>query len=126
MRALAFPFNISGGAVAYTTDYHEIVRNQLIDSVMTNYQERIMRPEYGADMQSLLFDPSDTLRNSDVSTILTERLTYMVPRATIENVNIVPEPTRKNVVNVNIRYRVNSYDEPEQLSIPVPTQPSDS
>ena len=124
MKALKFPLRIVGGKMASTSDYNEIVRNQLIDSVMTNFGERVMRPEYGADVQSLLFDPADELRTSDMAVILKERLTFMVPRATIEEITVNSDIGVPNVVNVDIRYRVNSYDNEQVLTVPVQTRES--
>lgn len=119
MKALNFPLQIKSGAIDSTENYYLIVRNQLIDSVMTNFGERVMRPEYGADVQALVFDPSDQLRVSDMASLLKERLTYMVPRAIIESVTVEPEIGRRNYVNVDIRYRVTSYDEAQTLTVPV-------
>lgn len=121
MQALTFPFRFVGGKVTLARSYDQIVRDQLVDSIMTNYRERVMRPEYGADVQALLFDPTDELRKNDSMQVLKQRLTYMVPRATILSVEILDNPVGdSSTVYILVRYQVNSYDDPVDLTIPVP------
>jgi uncharacterized protein len=118
MRSIDFPFRFGPSGLALTENYSRIVRAQLVDTLMTNYRERIMRPDYGADIQSLLFNPADELRRDDSASIIQERLTYAVPRAIIDLVEI--EGTREpSVVVVKVVYRVNSYTDPETLTVPV-------
>ena len=98
-----------------------VVRQQIIDSVMTNYRERIMRPKYGSDIQNFLFDPADELRRSDFTSLIRQRLTYMCPRATIRKVSIGENPLGDDsVVYVDIEYQVNSFTDPETLTVPLP------
>ena len=123
-RAIDFPFRIENNQVATTTDYRRIVRSQIIDAVTTNYRERVMRPEYGADIQSLLFSPSDELRRSDASNVIGARLMQMVPKATITTVTVEPVPNERNLVYINIGYKASDYDEVEVLQVPVETKDS--
>lgn len=117
--ALDFPFRFDSGSLALTSDYSRVVRAQVIDTLMTNFRERIMRPDYGSDIQSLLFDPSDELRRDDTASIIKERLAYAVPRAIIEEVGIAPDAQQPYLVYVTVVYRVNSFSEPETLTVPV-------
>lgn len=121
-RAIDFPFRIEKNQVATTTDYRRIVRSQIIDAVTTNYRERVMRPDYGADIQSLLFSPSDELRRSDASNVIAARLMQMVPKATITSVTVDPVPNERNLVYINIGYKASDYDEVEVLQVPVETK----
>lgn len=121
IKSFSFPLRIVGGQMVLNRGIDSVVRQQLIDSVMTNYRERIMRPRYGSDIQNFVFDPADELRRSDFASIVQQRLVYMVPRATILSVTIGENPLGDDpVVYVDIRYQVNAYDEPETLSIPIP------
>lgn len=117
--AIDFPFRFEGGSMAMTSDYVKVVRNQLIDTLMTNFRERIMRPDYGSDIQSLVFGPSDELRRDDTASIIQERLAYAVPRAIIDKVEVRPDPQTPFVVYIQVAYRVNSFSEPETLTVPV-------
>lgn len=118
-KALDFPFRIENGSFATTTDYRRIVWAQLIDAVTTNFRERLMNPNWGADIQSLLFDPTDELRRSDASGVIAARLMQMVPKATILDVSIVPDKFEPSLVHIEIAYKPSDYDDPETLSVPV-------
>ncbi len=117
--AIDFPFRIGAGGLVTTKDYERIVRAQVIDAVTTNYRERVMRPEYGADIQSLLFDPSDELRRSDASSVISARIAQMVPKVQVASVSIEPDKNDRNIVYINIGYRASDYDEVSVLSIPL-------
>lgn len=117
--AIDFPFRFEGGSLATTGNYQKLVRNQLIDTLMTNLRERIMRPDYGADIQSLLFAPSDELRWNDTSAIIQERLSFAVPRALIDSVTVTPDSQNREMVYIEVAFRVNEFSEPERLTVPV-------
>lgn len=107
-------FRILGGRVPVTQDYGQIVRQQIVDALVTNAKERVMRPDYGADIQSLLFDGADSLVRADVAATVKERLGILVPRATIKSVTLITEPTElsirgidsdgRNVVLIDVLY----------------------
>jgi phage baseplate assembly protein W len=107
-------FRILGGRVPVTQDYGQIVRQQIVDALVTNAKERVMRPDYGADIQSLLFDGADSLVRADVASTVKERLGILVPRATIKSVTLITEPTElsirgidsdgRNVVLIDVLY----------------------
>jgi hypothetical protein len=58
-RYLAFPFRIVGGK-AVTADRAEHVRQQIEQVLFTNPGERVFRPEFGAGVQALVFEPNDS------------------------------------------------------------------
>ena len=58
-RYLAFPFRI-GDAGAATADRAQHVRQQIEQVLFTNPGERVFRPELGAGVQALVFEPNDS------------------------------------------------------------------
>ena len=66
-ESISFPFRFVSGNIAATNTYDEIVRGQVIDALMTNQGERVMRPRYGCDIQAALFDPRDELVRKDAA-----------------------------------------------------------
>lgn len=105
MKAISFPFRFEGGSLALTKSYEELVRAQLVDALTTSFHERIMRPQYGADIHSLLFDPTDHLVRSDAANQIKERVGALVPRAVIRDVSIQYDERSPNMVTVNVLYR---------------------
>lgn len=122
MKALTFPFRLApGGSLSTTKSYEEICRGQVIDALMTNLGERVMRPNYGCDIQAALFDPSDELIRKDAASMIKERLQQYVPRVMVRSikVEIAPQPW---LVYVNIVYKPSLYATDQKLEIPVSSE----
>lgn len=132
MKALDFPFRLEGrGQFAMTPNYNRIVRAQVIDAVMTNLGERVMRPRYGCDFQAALFDPSDELVRRDAASMIKTRLEQLVPRAIVRNVTVeVPSSLTQTSSNaaepgtviITIVYRPSLYDTDTVLAVPVASE----
>jgi phage baseplate assembly protein W len=62
------PFQIdSSGRVAETSEVDTIVRQQILDVLMTSQFERVMRPRYGGSLQRALFEVADPAFFADVA-----------------------------------------------------------
>lgn len=119
MIAIDIPFRFNSSTVASTTSYRTIVRNQIVDTLMTNFRERIMRPGYGSDILSMVMASQDRLQRSDAAALIRERLVAQVPRADIRSVSLIPhdrEPSRMTVV---VSYSVGADETLEKLEVPV-------
>jgi phage baseplate assembly protein W len=121
MRALQVPFRVQGGKVGTTTNYDEIVRGQVIDSLMTNQGERVFRPHYGCDLQSALFDPRDELERQDAASIIRTRLSNSVPRCAIRFVLVETSEVPEAQVDVKISYQASTAQGVSTLTIPLPS-----
>lgn len=122
MKALAIPLRIGkGGSITTTTRYEEIVRGQVVDALMTNQGERVIRVLYGCDIQSALFDPKDELVRRDAASIVKERLQAFVPRSYVEEVWLT-EGEQPSVVQIHVRYRVSQYESAQDLTVPLSSE----
>ena len=120
MKAFSVPLRVApGGAIASTTRYDEIVRDQVVDALMTNQGERVIRTLYGCDLQSALFDPTDELVRQDAAAVVKDRLQAFVPRCYVESV-ILAQGESANVIEVKVRYRVSQYETGQELTVPLP------
>jgi phage baseplate assembly protein W len=127
VKVFRYPFNLDkSGGFATTTDYNQVVRGQVIDAVMTNQGERVMRPRYGCDIQAMLFDPEDELVRQDAASRVMSKLSTLVSRAIVRNVGInihgrtvdtVFEPMVGTVV-VSVSYRSSLYGTDTTVSMP--------
>lgn len=120
MQSLQYPFALSTqGSIAVATTYPELVKNQLIDALMTNFLERAMRPGYGSDLRSALFDPTDILARSDAARLVATRIDECVPRVILQSVKFGLDDLQESTVFVDVVYRVGSFDQATQLRFPV-------
>jgi uncharacterized protein len=123
MRTLAYPFRISpGGSIASTVDYNQIVRAQVIDALMTNLGERVMRPNYGCDIQSALFDPSDELVRRDAASYVRDRLQGYVPRCIVRSVKVELQEDRPFIVLITVVYKSAPFATDQVLAVPVASE----
>jgi phage baseplate assembly protein W len=75
-RYLAFPFCIEERGAA-TADRSQHVRQQIEQVLFTNPGERVFRPEFGAGVQALVFEPND----SALATVTKKRLVSTLAEA---------------------------------------------
>lgn len=122
MKAIKFPFSISNRSVQSTSNYEEIVRGQVIDALMTNQGDRVFRADYGCDVQSALFDPSDELVRADAGNYIKERLQRYVPRCVVSSVNIDSPDNEPGVIYISVTYRTSVYLNDQVLKVPVSSE----
>lgn len=65
MRSISIPFQFANGKVVETENDDKIARQRIVDVLATDRYERVNRPEYGANIRSLLFEPLDPLIFAD-------------------------------------------------------------
>lgn len=121
MIAFRNPLSITSGTLGSTEDYDKIVRDQLVDALATNQGERVMRPEWGCNIQGVLFDPSSSLERMDTAAYLRDRLVHLVPRALIRSVLVDVSEAEPNVVYIDIRYKTSSFSPESSVSVALDT-----
>jgi phage baseplate assembly protein W len=119
MKALSYPFRVGiNGAITTTENYSDIVRGQLIDVLMTNFTERVMRPTYGSNLRAALFDPVDDLVKADAANLVDTRIKTWAPRVFVVNLGFSTEDGRPGVVFVDVAYRATEFDQTRELRMP--------
>jgi hypothetical protein len=120
MNVLSTPFRIDiDGHVATTGTYAKVVRDQLVNVLMTNRLERIMRPQYGSDLSRALFDPTDELVRSDAARQVMQRIQQWAPRVTMYSVKFSVDDMRTGQVFVDVVYKAGAFAEVQTIKLPV-------
>ena len=101
---VSIPFN-GGGVFKSTFSTKDQIKSNLINLLLTYKGERVLNPQFGADLPRLLFEPinNDTLIKIE-NQIVTSVSTY-IPEITITNIEITPD-TDKNTIYINIIYQL--------------------
>ena len=81
-----------------------------------------MRPDWGCDIQSILFDPSDSLERSDAASYVRDRLTHLVPRALIMSVEVKAADGQPSLVYIDVKYKTSNYSPASTLSVEMNTE----
>jgi len=81
---------IAGAGAAFKLNYMSI--DQAVANaknlILTDRGERIMLPEFGCNLKSILFDPIDELINENLEKIIKDSFDYWLPYIFINNVAV--------------------------------------
>jgi phage baseplate assembly protein W len=112
---VSLPFNAKG-VFNKTYSTKDQIKSNLINLLLTDKGERIMNPEFGADLRRSLFD-NITQSNIDLLQIkIIDAINIFIPE--IELINIVVEPNIDyNTLTVTIDYRLIISNTPDQVTV---------
>jgi len=101
---VSIPFN-GGGVFKSTFSTKDQIKSNLINLLLTYKGERVLNPQFGADLPRLLFEPiNNEILLKIENQIVTSVSTY-IPEITITNIEITPD-TDKNTIYVNVIYQL--------------------
>jgi phage baseplate assembly protein W len=112
---VSLPFNAKG-VFNKTYSTKDQIKSNLINLLLTDKGERIMNPEFGADLRRSLFD-NITQSNIDLlQTKIIDAINIFIPE--IELINVVVEPNIDyNTLTVTIDYRLIISNTPDQVTV---------
>lgn len=116
-RGFSFPLqiNIRGGIKEIQQE--EKVRQSILIILGTQHGERLMRPKFGCNLQSLVFAPNNAATANLARFYVEEGLKSWEPRIQVEEVDVENDNEEAKLV-INIRYRIKSTNEPHNLVYP--------
>ena len=86
MKAISIPFNISNGSVVTTTEQTTITEQNIVDVLMTSPGERAINVGYGGNIQSLLYEPMDTLVFDDFKLDILDKINKVLTSGNVVNI----------------------------------------
>jgi uncharacterized protein len=102
----AFPVLAAADGGPQTAAYEEDVRQAIRIILATGRGERAMRPEFGADLQALVFEPLNTTTRSLVRHRVEQALVRWEPRIDVMEVRVEADRPELGRLTVEIDYRV--------------------
>lgn len=93
------------------------VRQALLLLIATRPGERVMRPDYGCNLQQLLFMPNDETTAGLAIHYIEQAITRFEPRVQIVELDANPVPDRPNVMLIELRYRIRATQAVDQLTV---------
>ncbi|HMW69273.1 MAG TPA: GPW/gp25 family protein [Nitrosomonas sp.] len=103
-RGVAFPLQLAGGIVG-TNAYENQVKQSILLILQTTPGERMMRPDFGAGMETLAFEPMSAITTALAQHRIQEALDRFEPRINVLNVTVNTEQSEGKLM-VDIQYRV--------------------
>src|SRR5688500_11300796 len=104
-RGWAFPVRPDVSGDLAVAAYEEDIRQAVQIILGTAHGERLMRPDFGAGLQALVFEPINTTTKALVRQRVEEALITWEPRIDNVAVQVTAEPERGRL-SIEIRYRV--------------------
>ena len=102
---VALPFN-GGGVFKSTFSTKDQIKSNLINLLLTYKGERILNPEFGADLPRILFDPINDNTSQKIQSQIVSSTQLYIPEITIENIEVNPD-IDINTIFVTISYTIN-------------------
>lgn len=89
MKSIRIPFQFDGGKLSVTSSPDTIARQKILDVLNTMRYERVLRHNYGAQIQTMLFEPIDDLMFADFKTEAMQTLAECVSRVQVLDMYVV-------------------------------------
>lgn len=118
-RAIFFGFNppFLGGPqnIMSRQEDDRLIKNDILQLLLTIPGERVMRPTYGVNLRNFVFENLVTSDLSLLESNIEQQLRLHEPRVNLEYVDLIPDPDRNGL---QIKIVVNMKKDPKkQLSI---------
>lgn len=105
-RGWSFPVTFKKGAstVDLSEDEKDI-QESLIILLTTTLGERVMRPDYGANMEDMLFESLNVTTASIITNRLKRAILLHEPRVNANNIDMVPDLVN-GLIEVTVEYNI--------------------
>lgn len=100
------------------SSYEENIKESIYLIVMTRKGERVMRPDFGCDIVTYMFDNMDYTALTMMRHAVEEAVIRWEPRVTDIEVKIEEMEQTHNAVEIQIAYRVRATNNPFNLVFP--------
>jgi phage baseplate assembly protein W len=99
----------------------EQAKSNLRNLLMTKKGERIMQPNFGTGLHSLLFEPIDSSFETKLQETITSNVNYWLPYINIEEIDIEMTDAMKdrNTAHMTIQFTVGNQIETQQITFTV-------
>lgn len=106
-KGWGFPphFDKKTGGVIMTTDVEDINKSLHI-LLSTRLGERIMLPEYGCNLEELLFQPLDITLKTYIKDLIKTAILYHEPRIDAKKISLDSSQELEGIIQIEIEYLV--------------------
>ena len=105
-KAVGYGFPLNGNAVftpTYTT--REQTKANLINFLLTNTNERVFNPSYGANLRAQIYEVLSTDNSGDLEDIIIQAINERFPNVEVKEINFNPQPDT-NTLFFTLTYEV--------------------
>jgi phage baseplate assembly protein W len=125
-RGWHFPLGVDARGGLVLTSGEADIEESIGIILGTTPGERVMRPEFGCELRSLVFAPTSPTTAGLIDYHVREALGRWEPRIEVEQVEVRPTSEEPGVLRIEIHYRVRSTNEARNLVYPFYHMPEET
>jgi hypothetical protein len=114
----AFPVHLRADGRLAVAEHDEDIRQAILIILSTNPGERVMRPTFGAGLNSFVFEPMSTATLALIRTRVEQSLIDWEPRIDLQDVSVQPDGSERSRVLIEVSYRVRATNTLHNLVYP--------
>ena len=112
---VSLPFN-SPAVFNSTYSTTDQIKSNLINLLLTNKGERVMNPEFGCDLKTVIFEGITENTSDLIKYLINTNVNTFVPEVTVNNINIIKDEDN-NSIAIQVQYRINISGTAEQITV---------
>ena len=116
-RGWKFQISVEDGKIA-SSEGEDSIKESIRIILGTAKGERVMRPDFGCDINEIVFAPINTSTGTLIDFHIREALLIWEPRIDLLNVHVSPDENEKNKLIINIEYMVKASNTKSNLVYP--------
>lgn len=116
-RGWKFQVSVEDGEIA-SSEGEDSIKESIKIILGTAKGERVMRPDFGCDINEIVFAPMNTSTGTLIDFHIREALLIWEPRIDLLNVHVSPDENEKNKLVINIEYMVKASNTKSNLVYP--------
>lgn len=121
-RSLGFPPRVSADGHMVWSEGDANVRESILLILMTEPNERLRLPQFGAGLGAFLFEPNTSSTRELIRTRIQDAIAAWEPRVRVEAVNVKAHPSDPYIAVAVIQYRLVATQTRERVSVNVQLQ----
>ena len=100
---------------------YEQTKSNLKNLLLTKKGERVMQPEFGTGLDSLLFEPMDGIFENNLRDTITRTVNYWLPYVNIEDIEIemTDEMKDRHIAHMKIQFTVGNQIDLQEITFVV-------
>ena len=116
---VSLPFNGPAGPFNSTYSTKDQTKSNLLNLLLTDKGERIMNPEFGCDLKTVLFDGITEEIFGKIRSLINQNVSIFVPNVEIIDILIdgTPTNTDQNLISITVKYKLKISQEADQVTV---------
>lgn len=118
-KGIAYPFSKGETSFPRTATNEDLIKQSLIQIIMTTKGERVMRPEFGSSAFGFVFETDNAALAAFIRTEVANAISRNEPRVLLTGVSVTKD--EKQGVLVTIEFVVPATGQKQSVSVPLGT-----